>query len=92
MPVVTVATACSVPSSPLAAPSAAPQPGAAPTRAEQLAAIARQYPALAARLAAHDAALAAGPLHRRSTYRSEGRPADPLDNPATDPCRWQGFL
>ena len=81
-----------MPSSPLAAPSAAPSQGAAPTRAEQLAAIARQYPALAARLAAHDAALAAGPVRRHSTYRSEGRPLNPLDDPATDPGRWQGFL
>ncbi len=81
-----------MPSPPLAATPAAPPQGAAPTRAAQLAAIARQYPELAARLAAHDAALAAGPLRRRSPSRSEGRPIDPLDDPATDPCRWQSFL
>jgi hypothetical protein len=81
-----------VPSPQQAATSAAPQQGAATTRAEQLAAIARQYPALAARLAAHDAALAAGPLRHRSACHSECRPLNPLDDPATDPCRWQGFL
>ncbi len=75
-----------------AATPAASTQGAAPTRAEQLADLARQYPELAARLAAHDAAMAAGPLRGRSTYRSECRRPDPLDDPATDPSRWQGFL
>ncbi|TDN39280.1 hypothetical protein E4631_15585 [Hymenobacter sp. UV11] len=76
--------------SPATAQPAAPVQGAAPTRAEQLAALAVRYPQLAARLAAQEAAAAAGPPPR-PLYRSSYQPS-PLDEPATDPARWQGFL
>lgn len=66
-----------------AAPPAAPAQGAAPSATEQRA----RCLELLVRL---DAQAAAAP---RRPYRvAPPRSDDPLDDPATDPCRWQGFL
>ena len=60
-------------------------------RAEQLAALARHHPALAARQVAHALTAIAAPPRRR-TYRSGPAPYDPEDHPGTDPNRWYGFI
>ena len=62
---------------------AAPAQGAAQPETPQRARIRE----LLARL---DAQAAAVP--QRPYYLGPPRSSDPLDDPATDPCRWQGFL
>jgi hypothetical protein len=66
----------------LATPPAAPAQGAAQPETAQRARIQE----LLARL---DAQAAAAP--QRPYYLAPAR-ASPLDEPTTDPCRWQGFL
>ncbi len=61
---------------------AAPAQGAAQPEAGQRARIQE----LLARLDAQAAA------YRRAYPLAPPRSSNPLDDPATDPCRWQGFL
>jgi hypothetical protein len=66
----------------LATPPAAPTQGAAQPETAQRARIRE----LLARLDAQAAAASQRPYHLAPPSTS------PLDEPATDPCRWQGFL
>ena len=66
----------------LAPPPAAPAQGAAQPEAAQRARIRE----LLARLDAQAAAAPQRPYHLAPPS------AGPLDEPATDPCRWKGFL
>lgn len=65
----------------LATPPAAPAPGAAQPETAQRARLRE----LLARLDAQAAA-------PQRPYHLAPPSAGPLDEPATDPCRWQGFL
>ncbi len=66
----------------VAIPPAAPAQGAAQPETAQRARIRE----LLSRLDAQAAVL------QRAYHVSPPPSSDPLDNPATDPCRWQGFL
>jgi len=67
-----------------ATPLAAPAQGAAPTAAEQ-----RRARLLATLARLDEQASLATTSHRR--YALAPASLDPLDHPATDPARWQGF-
>ena len=68
------------------APQVAPTQGAALTAAEK----ARQLLALIDQCHARDKAAAAATSRR--SYALAPASSNPLDEPATDPARWQGFI